>query len=278
MRAGRPVHVQTPAEMAERFPELVDVPALVTFPLITAGEPLGVLLIDFKGPRSLDEGERDLLEALATQCAIALARAQLYERERDVAQTLQASLLPRKVPEIRAWTSRPSSWPARRGSTSAATSTTRSRSRRANGGSRSATCAARAWTRRHSPHSPATPCAPRRSRARAEPRPARPEPCGAGRGAVGAVPDRDLRRLRADESDGSRTDGGLRWAPAARCCWRRTGRQAARCTGTLLGVLDDPLVHDVEAVLAPGDTLLLYADGLTEAGAPARTLSHRGRG
>ena len=100
VRTGRPVHVQTPAEMAERFPELVDVPALVTFPLITAGEPLGVLLIDFKAPRSLDEGERALLEALATQCAIALARAQLYERERDVAQTLQASLLPRKVPEI----------------------------------------------------------------------------------------------------------------------------------------------------------------------------------
>ena len=45
------------------------------------------------------------------------------------------------------------------------------------------------------------------------------------------------------------------------------------CTGTLLGVLEDPLVHDVEAVLAPGDTLLLYTDGLTEAGAPARTLT-----
>ena len=55
-----------------------------------------MLLIDFKRPRALDAGERDLLEALATQCAIALARAQLYEREHDVAQTLQASLLPRE--------------------------------------------------------------------------------------------------------------------------------------------------------------------------------------
>ena len=44
-------------------------------------------------------------------------------------------------------------------------------------------------------------------------------------------------------------------------------------TGTLLGVLDDPLVHDVEAVLARGDRLLLYTDGLTEAGAPARMLT-----
>jgi serine phosphatase RsbU (regulator of sigma subunit) len=45
------------------------------------------------------------------------------------------------------------------------------------------------------------------------------------------------------------------------------------CTGTLLGVLDDPEVRDVETELGPGDILLLYTDGLTEAGAPARTLS-----
>ncbi len=38
-------------------------------------------------------------------------------------------------------------------------------------------------------------------------------------------------------------------------------------------MLDDPHVHDVETDLEPGDTLLLYTDGLTEAGAPARTLS-----
>ena len=47
-----------------------------------------------------DAGERDLLEALATQSAVAVARAQLYEREHAVAQTLQASLLPRALPVI----------------------------------------------------------------------------------------------------------------------------------------------------------------------------------
>ena len=41
-----------------------------------------------------------LLGALAAQAAIAIARAQLYEREHTVSQTLQASLLPRALPDI----------------------------------------------------------------------------------------------------------------------------------------------------------------------------------
>ena len=43
---------------------------------------------------TFDTDERGLLNALAAQTAIAIARAQLYEREHTVAQTLQASLLP----------------------------------------------------------------------------------------------------------------------------------------------------------------------------------------
>ena len=44
------------------------------------------------------------------------------------------------------------------------------------------------------------------------------------------------------------------------------------CSGTLLGVIDDPRIADSTIELVPGDTLLLYTDGLTEAEAPARTL------
>ena len=38
--------------------------------------------------------------------------------------------------------------------------------------------------------------------------------------------------------------------------------------GTLLGVFDDPIIVDSSTILAPGDTLALYTDGLTEAHAP----------
>ena len=40
------------------------------------------------------------LEALAGQCALALERAMLYEREHTTAETLQRSLLPDNLPEV----------------------------------------------------------------------------------------------------------------------------------------------------------------------------------
>jgi serine phosphatase RsbU (regulator of sigma subunit) len=43
--------------------------------------------------------------------------------------------------------------------------------------------------------------------------------------------------------------------------------------GTLLGLVERPDLEDRTAELHDGDTLLLYTDGLTEAGAPARVLS-----
>jgi PAS domain S-box-containing protein len=50
----------------------------------------------------------------------------------------------------------------------------------------------------------------------------------------------------------------------------------ARCLpteGTLLGVLSTPTLRDLEVQLGLGDTLVLYTDGLTDAGAPERSLT-----
>jgi serine phosphatase RsbU (regulator of sigma subunit) len=48
---------------------------------------------------------------------------------------------------------------------------------------------------------------------------------------------------------------------------RADGRveEAARHGSSLLGVFDDPLLADVSITLAPGDALVLYTDGVTEA-------------
>jgi PAS domain S-box-containing protein len=44
--------------------------------------------------------------------------------------------------------------------------------------------------------------------------------------------------------------------------------------GTLLGVVQDPDFTDAPLDLAPGDSLILYTDGVPEAGAPERLLDH----
>jgi sigma-B regulation protein RsbU (phosphoserine phosphatase) len=46
--------------------------------------------------------------------------------------------------------------------------------------------------------------------------------------------------------------------------------------GTLLGVFADPDLIDVTAELGPGDTVLLYTDGVTEAGAAGAEIGEEG--
>ena len=54
---------------------------------------------------------------------------------------------------------------------------------------------------------------------------------------------------------------------------RRDGRaELVGEPGTLLGVVPDPRLSDLGIELASGDTFVLYTDGITEAGAPARLL------
>ena len=48
-------------------------------------------------------------------------------------------------------------------------------------------------------------------------------------------------------------------------------RTIGGCSGRALGVFDDANLTDQETHLAPGDTLLLYTDGVTEARAPDGT-------
>ena len=51
------------------------------------------------------------------------------------------------------------------------------------------------------------------------------------------------------------------------------GVEAAAEPGTLIGVIDDPDLLEVEVELGPGDALVFYTDGVTEAAAPNRQLT-----
>jgi PAS domain S-box-containing protein len=85
---------------AELFLQHSDEQAWVGLPLTTSGSPLGALQFAFTRPRQINDEERVFLEALAGQCALALERAMLYEREHTTAETLQRSLLPDTLPEV----------------------------------------------------------------------------------------------------------------------------------------------------------------------------------
>jgi len=106
-----PVLIEDPDDLRRQFADELEIdPATVVetsderswvgLPLITAGPPLGALRFSFGRPRKLTEEERVFLEALAGQCALAVERAGLYEREHTTAETLQRSLLPDRLPSV----------------------------------------------------------------------------------------------------------------------------------------------------------------------------------
>jgi serine phosphatase RsbU (regulator of sigma subunit) len=82
------------------FLEHSDEKAWVGLPLLSSGASLGALRFSFTRPRQITEEERVFLEALAGQCALALERATLYEREHTMAETLQRSLLLDTLPTV----------------------------------------------------------------------------------------------------------------------------------------------------------------------------------
>ena len=107
--ARRPVLVESPESLRRQFDGVTDVDlflqhsderAWVGLPLIAAGAPLGALRFSFTRPRQITEEERVFLEALAGQCALAMERASLFEREHTTAETLQRSLLPDRLPVV----------------------------------------------------------------------------------------------------------------------------------------------------------------------------------
>ena len=87
-----------------QYPDHADNPnrsvALAVIPLALGPHAFGVATFGWDEPRIFGEDEARFLEAVADQCAQALERARLYEVEREAARTLQESLLPPSAPEI----------------------------------------------------------------------------------------------------------------------------------------------------------------------------------
>ncbi|GAA4583296.1 hypothetical protein GCM10023194_20260 [Planotetraspora phitsanulokensis] len=83
------------------FLKHTDERAWVGLPLLAAGRALGALRFSFTRPQKISQEDGVFLEALAGQCALAVERATLFEREHRTAETLQRSLLPDRLPVVR---------------------------------------------------------------------------------------------------------------------------------------------------------------------------------
>jgi serine phosphatase RsbU (regulator of sigma subunit) len=88
-----------------------DFRAIIGIPLKKRGEVLGVFSIFYKQPHQFTADEIDLLHLLATQSAVAVENARLYEfqvkqieQELDIARQIQRGFLPTRTPDFPGWT------------------------------------------------------------------------------------------------------------------------------------------------------------------------------
>lgn len=110
-RTGQPLlYPEIPDELLarsardERHLELlrsVGMRSAVVVPMRLGTRTLGAMsLVSAESGRVLDRADLDLAEQIAARAAVAIENARLYTQRSRIAHTLQASLLPQKLPEI----------------------------------------------------------------------------------------------------------------------------------------------------------------------------------
>jgi serine phosphatase RsbU (regulator of sigma subunit) len=81
-------------------------------PVIVDGKPLGALMIGMREERLIDDGELHFLQLMANQAAVAVQHVRLREEEirrkeleasLSIAKTIQLSMLPKSPPKVRGW-------------------------------------------------------------------------------------------------------------------------------------------------------------------------------
>ncbi|WP_161880890.1 ATP-binding protein [Deinococcus alpinitundrae] len=85
LRTGRALYFEGGGDLSTAYPDLevqtgaVPPVATAVLPMLLDGQPLGVLLLDFREPHHFTPDERLFLETLSAQCAVALGRAQAQQ-------------------------------------------------------------------------------------------------------------------------------------------------------------------------------------------------------
>jgi PAS domain S-box-containing protein len=100
--AREPLLAQDPApeELPRANLEELEIDSLIGVPLLAEGEVTGVLVVCAAAPRHFSTDDVNLLRLAADRVALAVDHARVYEREHRIAETLQRSLLPDRLPHL----------------------------------------------------------------------------------------------------------------------------------------------------------------------------------
>jgi len=74
--------------------------SLLAVPLLARGRSIGVLTVYDRAIDAFSEADKELLLTFASQAALAIDTASLYSKEHHVASVLQASILPERLPDL----------------------------------------------------------------------------------------------------------------------------------------------------------------------------------
>jgi PAS domain S-box-containing protein len=97
-----PMFAQRPDPADLRDPGLheIEIDSLLAVPLLARGAVIGVLEVCASPPRRFTADDLGMLRLAAERVALAISHARIYEREHQLAVTLQHSLLPQKLPNL----------------------------------------------------------------------------------------------------------------------------------------------------------------------------------
>jgi PAS domain S-box-containing protein len=85
---------------AERQPLLEQDSSLIGVPLLAREQVTGVIVVAAGAPRRFTDEDLGTLRLAADRVALAIDHARVYEREHRIAETLQRSLLPERLPRL----------------------------------------------------------------------------------------------------------------------------------------------------------------------------------
>jgi PAS domain S-box-containing protein len=99
-RDKQPLLVQDPDPSEVADPALHGLHSILGVPLLAGGAVTGVLQVGVPAPRRFSEDDLLLLGLAADRVALAIDHLRVYEREHKIAETLQRSLLPERLPPL----------------------------------------------------------------------------------------------------------------------------------------------------------------------------------